>query len=169
MDELRLYKINQDYIRFLHRADYKVSHKFSTRPFVGFITMDNGVKYFLPLTSKTTQMRLDEGKTRRAWDFTTFVRDSSGKEISNILHNNMIPAIEGTYAMMDISAETDILESNEIRYLRKNKEKIIRKAKKIYKARTEGENPFYNKMCCDYKLLEKVSLKYKTVKKYRQR
>ena len=161
MDEFRLYKVEPEYIKHLHKVDNRVSKKYCTRPFVGIVTMPNGTRYFLPLTSQTTKMRLAEGKKKRALSLTTFIRDSSGNEIASILHNNMIPVIDGAYTVMDITAEKDVYESNEIRFIRKKHDQIIRKAKNVYEKRISGEDPFYNALCCDYEKLEKVSLKFK--------
>ena len=125
---LNLYKIEPAYLKYMHRLDYRVSVKYNNRPFVGIITMVNGIRYVLPLTSQTTQERKQNGKKKRAAIITTFVKDSKGVEIANILHNNMFPVKEGTYKALEIDALKDTYESNEIRYIRKNKEKIIAKA-----------------------------------------
>ena len=85
---------------------------------------------------------------------TTFVKDSADNEIANILHNNMFPVKEGVYNALEIDAEIDTYESNEIRFIRKNKDKIIRKAQKVYTERVTKHNAFLNKSCCDFKKLE---------------
>ncbi len=151
---LNLYKIEPAYLKYMHRLDYRVSVKYNNRPFVGIITMVNGIRYVLPLTSQTTQERKQNGKKKRAAIITTFVKDSKGVEIANILHNNMFPVKEGTYKALEIDALKDTYESNEIRYIRKNKEKIIAKAKKVYENRVNQSNSFLIKTCCDFEKLE---------------
>lgn len=151
---LNLYKIEPAYLKYMHRLDYRVSVKYNNRPFVGIITMVNGIRYVLPLTSQTTQERKQNGKKKRAAIITTFVKDSKGVEIANILHNNMFPVKEGTYKALEIDALKDTYESNEIRYIRKNKEKIIAKAKKVYENRVNQSNSFLIKTCYDFEKLE---------------
>lgn len=152
-EKLSLYLIDPKYLKYMHSIDSRVSVK-NSRPFVGIITMINGVKYVLPLTSQTTAERKKEGKNKRASQLTTFVKDSSDQEIANILHNNMFPVVEGTYTLLSIDPQKDTYESNEIRYIRKNKESIIRKAKNVYEDRTTNTNAFLNKTCCDFRRLE---------------
>ena len=155
MDQnLYLCKIHPAYLKYLHRIDSRISVKYNNRPFVGVITMLNGIPYVLPLTSQTTEERKKEGKNKRSANITTFVRDSAGNEIANILHNNMFPVKEGVYEIMEVNAETDTYESNEIRFIRKNKETIIKKAQKVHTDRTTKNNSFMNKTCCDFKKLE---------------
>ena len=151
---LRLYKVDPAYLRFMHSIDSRVSVKFNNRPFIGIITMLNGISYVLPLTSQTTQERKKAGKSKRAAIITTFVKDSAGDEIANILHNNMFPVQEGMYTALEIDAEANTYESNEIRYIRKNKDTIIKKAQAVYESRTNSCTPFLARTCCDFKRLE---------------
>ncbi len=160
-EKLFLYKIDADYLKYLHKIDYRISVKYNNRPFVGIITMINGINYVLPLTSQTTQERKKEGKNKRSALITTFVKDSDDTEIANILHNNMFPVKEGTYTALEINAEIDTYESNEIRYIRKNSKNIIDKAKKVHADRTTKHNPFLFKACCDFKKLEENYMNYK--------
>ena len=158
--ELWLYKIDPDYLKYMHSADYRISVKYNNRPFVGIITMIHGVDYVLPLTSQTTEERIKAGKAKRSPMITTFVKDSSGKEIANILHNNMFPVKSGVYTKLEIDATVDTYESNEIRYIRKNKEKIIKKAENVYKKRTTKDDQFLYKVCCDFNKLEMYYCNY---------
>lgn len=158
--ELSLCEIDSGYLKYLHKVDSKVSVKYNNRPFVGVITMVNNIKYVLPLTSQTTQERAKSGKSKRSARVTTFVRDGSGEEIANILHNNMIPVFDDVFSIMDIDAEKDTYEANEIRFIRKHKEDIIRKARKVYSDRIIGKDFFLQKVCCDFSLLEKKYLDY---------
>ena len=60
-----------------------------------------------------------EGKNKRSALITTFVTETSGKEIANLLYNNMIPVNEEIITALEIDPKVDTYESNEIRYLRK--------------------------------------------------
>ena len=137
----------------MHGVDKRITVK-SNRPFVGIVTVINGLEYVLPLTSQTTQSRKENGKNKRAAIITTFVKDSAGKEIANILHNNMFPVKIGTYELMSIDPEINTYESNEIRYIRKHEAEIIKKSLKVYQGRIIKRNPFLIKTCCDFQKLE---------------
>lgn len=160
MQNLYLYEVEHNYLRFLHNIDSRVSVKYNNRPFVGIVTMINGLNYLIPLTSQTTKKREEKGKKKRSSKVTTFVRDSKGEEIANILHNNMIPIKEEWCNKLNINAEEDTYEANEIRFIRKNRERIIAKAQKIHDKRIEGNDRFLNYICCDFELLEDNYTKY---------
>ena len=138
----------------MHSIDNRVSVKYNNRPFIGIITMLNGISYVLPLTSQTTQERQKAGRRKRSAMITTFVKDRRGVEIANILHNNMIPVPEGLYTELEIDAASDTYEANEIRYIRKNKDAIIKKAQTVYESRTKKCTPFLEQFCCDFENLE---------------
>jgi len=154
MHDLYLYQVNPNYLRFLHGYEPKVSVKYNNRPFVGIITMINGINYLIPLTSQTTSEREKDGKKKRSAVVTTFVRDSSGKEIANLLHNNMIPVKDNVCSKLSINTASDTYQLNEIRFIRKNRDKIIAKAQKVHDQRIQGRDRFLRMVCCDYKLLE---------------
>lgn len=116
--------------------------------------MINGVKYVLPLTSQTTEERKKRGKKKRAAVMTTFVREHNGREIANILHNNMIPVLDSVVSLIPIDTRINTYEANEIRYIRKNADEIIKKANMVYQKRVTNYNEFFLKACCDFKKLE---------------
>jgi len=160
MRDLFLYKVDPEYLRFLHSVEYKVSVKYNNRPFVGVVTMINGINYLIPLTSQTTSEREKEGKKKRSSIVTTFIRNSVGEEIANLLHNNMIPVKDGVYIKLDIDTRLDTYELNEIRFIRKNQDKIIEKAQKVYNKRIRNTDQFLKRICCDFKKLEEHYLDF---------
>ena len=130
-----LYYVDKEYLKCLHKEDYRVSVKFNNRPFAGIVTSVGDKQYMIPLTSQTTEERKKDGKKKRSTLITTFVTETSGKEISNLLYNNMIPVTDKLITALDINPETDTYESNEIRYLRKNWENIEKKAVNVFNQR----------------------------------
>ncbi|MCD7818319.1 MAG: type III toxin-antitoxin system ToxN/AbiQ family toxin [Lachnospiraceae bacterium] len=152
-----LYYVDKEYLKYLHKEDYRVSVKYNNRPFAGIVTSVEGRKYMIPLTSQTTEERKKEGKNKRSALVTTFITETSGKEISNLLYNNMIPVTDEIITALSINPETDTYESNEIRYLRKNWESIEEKATNVFHQRYNEKSPnfgFLKKTCCDFKKLE---------------
>lgn len=87
---------------------------------------------------------------------TTFVRDTSGLEIANILYNNMFPVIDGVCSPLVIDTEIDTYELNEIRYIRKHANQIIQKARSVYRLRKQNQHTFLNRTCCDFEKLEQA-------------
>lgn len=159
-NELYLVCVDKEYLKGLHKLDNRVSVKYNNRPYVGLITMINGIEYVIPLTSQTTQEREIAGKRKRAAIITTFVRDSKGEEIADLLYNNMIPVYQGKYSLMNVDPSSDTYESNEIRFIRKNRDRIIAKAQKVHDDRILKHNPFLYRTCCDF---EKLELQYKNI------
>ena len=152
-----LYYIDGNYLKAMHKVDYRVSVKYNNRAFVGIITTIGTQKYVIPLTSQTTQERKKEGKNKRNGKFTAFVTESSGVEIANILFNNMLPVFEDVITPLNIDPTVDTYESNEIRYIRKHWDAIQTKAKKVYDTRYDTNSrdyDFFVKTCCDFKKLE---------------
>ncbi len=161
-----LYYIDRHYLKCMHDADSRVSVKYNNRPFVGIITVIETKNYVIPLTSQTTQDRLNEGKGKRNRKLTTFVTGNSGVEIANILYNNMIPVFDAVITPLAIDPTVDTYESNEVRFIRKNWEKIQAKAKKVYTTRYDEDShdySFFQRTCCDFKKLEQECEKYQTV------
>ena len=83
-----LFFVDKEYLKYMHKIDYRVSVKYNNRVFVGIITVIGSQKYVIPLTSQTTEARKREGKRKRSSLITTFVTESNGTEIANILYNN---------------------------------------------------------------------------------
>lgn len=156
--------MDKEYLKCLHKEDYRVSVKFNNRPFAGIVTSVGDKQYMLPLTSQTTEERKKDGKKKRSTLITTFATETSGKEISNLLYNNMIPVTDKLITALDIDPETDTYESNEIRYLRKNWENIEKKAVNVFNQRydTKSHNfDFLKRTCCDFRKLEIVLEQYR--------
>ncbi|RHO86734.1 hypothetical protein DW061_11405 [Ruminococcus sp. AF42-9BH] len=44
-----LYYVDKEYLKYLHKEDYRVSVKFNNRPFAGIVTLVGDRKYIIPL------------------------------------------------------------------------------------------------------------------------
>jgi hypothetical protein len=163
VEKAEIYHIDKEYLKYLHKIDYRVSVKFNNRPFVGIVTSIDDKKYVFPLTSQTTQNRVADGKKKRSPLITTFVTETSGTEIANLLYNNMIPITDELITKAVIDPKCDTYELNEIRYIRKNWDAIKTKAKKVYDLRNDKASNHYQfllKTCCDFKKLETAMADY---------
>lgn len=161
MGKFRFYHVREGYIEFLHKIDNRVQiNKGERRPYVGIVLSVAGYDYYVPLESPKPNhanikaggpvLKLDEGK------------------LGIMGFNNMIPIRKYCLIEFDIMAEKDeryrALLLNQLAYCERNKALIIARANKTYEKETSGKNPFYRKICCDFKRLESVCDKYKVKK-----
>lgn len=150
-----LVQIDAAYLAYLHSFEPKVSLK-KDRPFVGLAVRINGKLFVIPLTSQTTQERKKKGLKKRNSLTTTFIK-ASGIEISDLLHNNMIPVPEKLVTKIIIDPIKDTYLMNEYRFIRKHWVEINSKSMMIYIERNNAEArnyEFLKSICCDFKMLE---------------
>ena len=58
MEALRIYKVNDSYISYLHSRDNKVQYnKNAKRPYVGVVFSFGGYKYFVPMESPKSKTK----------------------------------------------------------------------------------------------------------------
>ena len=148
-------KVDSEYLFYLHNYDNRVSLK-KGRPYVGLAVLINSKMYVIPLTSQTTEERRKKGLKKRNSLTTTFIT-ASGEEISNLLHNNMVPVPENLTEKIIIDPLKDTYLMNEYRYIRKHWLEITQKSLSIYIERYDKNSrnyDFLTSICCDFKKLE---------------
>lgn len=148
-------QIDANYLAYLHTVESKVSLK-KDRLFVGLAVCINGKMFVIPLTSQTTQERKKKGLNKRNSLTTTFIK-ASNVEISNLLHNNMLPVPENLATKITIDPMKDTYLMNEYRYIRKHWVEINNKSIMIYLQRYDQKSrnhKFLQSICCDFRLLE---------------
>lgn len=78
--------------------------------------------------------------------------------------NNMIPVPNEALIQFDFSDIEDHkyrnLLINQLEFCNKNKELIYARARKTYEKAISGKVPHYNRVCCDFKKLERMSVVY---------
>lgn len=151
----KLVVVDSKYLAYLHNFDSRVSLK-KTRPYVGLSIRINGRLYVIPLTSQTTQERKKKGLKKRNSLTTTFIK-ASGIEISDLLHNNMIPVPKNLITQIKINPMKDTYLMNEHRYIRKHWTEITNKSIMIYlehKNEKSRNYKFLQSICCDFEMLE---------------
>ncbi|MDE5671512.1 MAG: type III toxin-antitoxin system ToxN/AbiQ family toxin [Eubacterium sp.] len=157
MENLRLYRIDDKYIRYLKGSDSRVqNNKNKRRPYVGVVLIVSNYRYFVPMESpkpnhnniKTGRhiMKLDEGR------------------LGLLGFNNMIPVHDSALISFDIDQEENRqyaeLLRRQISYINRRKVDIFDKASKTYFGATRGNNEFLSKVCCDFKKLERACNRY---------
>lgn len=157
MENLRLYRIDDKYIRYLKGSDNRVqNNKDKRRPYVGVVLIVSDYRYFVPMESpkpnhaniKTGRhiMKLDDGR------------------LGLLGFNNMIPVHDSALISFDIDQEEDKryaeLLRRQISYINRRKADILDSASKTYFKATKGNNEFLSKICCDFKKLERACKHY---------
>lgn len=157
MEVLRIYHIEDKYIRFLQGCDKRVQYnKAQKRPYVGIILYVGDYKYFVPMESpkpnhqkikqRSHIFKLDDGK------------------LGILGFNNMIPVHDKAIISFNVDNENDKkyaeLLKRQISFINKHKATVYQKASKTYYTATKGKNEFLNKICCDFKKLERACNNY---------
>lgn len=156
MENLKIYRVEDKYIRYLHSIDNKVQHnKNAKRPYVGVVFSFGGFNYFVPMESpKPNHSKIKSGKH--------ILRLKNG-EYGLLGFNNMIPVHKDALISFDIAKEPDKkyrnLLQNQIRICNRMKADVLDHAQKTYFSVING-NEFLAKISCDFKALEKASKKY---------
>ena len=167
MNKLKIVKVNEDYCNFLRKYDSKIIYNTkekSSRPFIGILFEVDKFKYFAPLTSPKI-------KHLTMKDTIDFMKINKG-ELGAINFNNMIPLIENTYTKIELNRKVSDLENlkyqklliEQYLWLNSRYVQICRKAERLYKYYYQNRLPKNIKeRCCNFKLLEEKSVKYKEI------
>ena len=163
MNKFNFYKIDENYIKYLEKYDNKVSKSYdnkSKRPFIGIVLNVEGILYFAPFTSpKKKHLNM-----KNSIDFLKL----DGGKLGAINFNNMIPVPEKQCIKIDVQNEKNdkyqMLLYKQIKWCNKkeNVRIILNKASKLYRKFEQNKIPtqIINR-CCNFKLLEQKSRKYK--------
>ena len=158
MEALRIYKVNDSYIRYLHSRDSKVQYnKNAKRPYVGVVFSFGGYKYFVPMESpKPNHANIKSGK---------HILKLKNGEYGILGFNNMIPVHKDALIEYDINAEQDEkyrrLLQRQIAVCNRMKADIINHAQMTYYEVVNKKNSFYANISCDFKVLERACKAYK--------
>jgi len=161
---LKICHINEDYIKYLMNFDHKVTlvkDSGKMRPYVGVVFVIGTYKYFAPLSSpkKGKDGSLTEKYKNK------FSKNSSPlyERIENLKYgtlqlNNMIPVPESELIEFDIETEQDadyktVLKDQFI-YIDNHKERIVKKANRLYGFVTKSKIEAFVNMSCEFKMLE---------------
>lgn len=156
MENLKLYRIEDKYIRYLRSRDTRVQdNKNRKRPYVGVVLYVGKFRYFVPMESpKPNHAKMKSGKHLLRID---------GGRLGILGFNNMIPVHNSAIIEFDINKETDTkyaeLLKRQVTWINKHKADVMDHALKTYYAASKN-NAFLSKICCDFKILEKACKQY---------
>lgn len=157
MDNLRLYRISDHYVRFLSGCDPKVQYnKSARRPYVGVVFSFGGYRYFVPMESpKPNHVNIKPGKH--------IIKLDNGR-YGLLGFNNMIPVHKDALVAFDIDAEPDRkyreLLKHQVSLCNRMKADILNHAQMTYFGVVENKNKFLVSISCDFKKLEKACKAY---------
>ena len=158
MESLRIYRISDHYIRFLHSRDEKVQYnKNARRPYVGVVFNFAGCQYFVPMESpKPNHANIKAGK---------HIIKLDGGKYGLLGFNNMVPVPKSALTEVDIDAESDVkyreLLKRQALLCNRIKADILDHAQMTYFDVVQGKNKFLMRVSCDFKKLEAASKSYK--------
>ena len=159
METLKIYKVTDHYIRFLHSRDSRVQYnKDAKRPYVGIVFRFGGIQYFVPMESpKPNHAKIKSGKH--------ILKLENGK-YGLLGFNNMIPVHKDALINFDIASEEDAKYRNLLRHqaeiCNRKKADILDHAQKTYFDVVNKENKFLERISCDFRKLERACREYHT-------
>ena len=167
---MQLYSISDEYISFLRKKfprvySNKENMRVHTRKYLGVVIEIGTYKYYIPLSSPKEKhdYTIESGKKIIRKDSLIVMRIVSGskdkEELKGTLQiGTMIPAPDDVLELYNVSEEADQaykeLVNDEIIYIRKHKQEIIKKAKVLYSKRKSGEENRVVQNCLDFIALE---------------
>lgn len=157
MEQLRIYRIADQYVAYLRKIDGRVQHnKGQRRPYIGVVLYVGQYQYFVPMESpKPNHIHIKPGKHIMKLD--------SGR-LGLLGFNNMIPVHPAAIILVDIDAEPDEKYAELLRrqatFINRNKSTILSKASETYFSVTNNKNKFLVGISCNFKKLERASGRY---------
>jgi len=166
------YIIDKDYVKYLHNYDNRVEnidYGEKTKPYIGIILKINDFNYYVPVSSAKPKHR----NWKNSVDLFK-IEDNSG--LFGVLNiNNMIPVSDEYLTKLKYSEiekyRSFNSESEKINYIRlltkelnivdSNEDLILKNANKLYEIKNNFPESKISMRCCNFKLLENESKKYK--------
>jgi protein AbiQ len=167
LGKLNFYIIDNDYINYLSKFEKHIAYnKNEKRPYIGVVLIIEEHYYFAPLFSP-------KPKHKNYKNNLSFFRifNKNKEDLGIIRFSDMIPVLQECVYLIDTKGKNygyKRLLAEQYSYINqaKNREKIMEKAEKIYnlviKENSKSKTAiFYNKISCNFKLLEDKCEKYK--------
>lgn len=158
MEKLKIYRVADQYIRFLRSRDDRVQYnKDVRRPYIGIVFRFGGMNYFVPMESpKPNHAKIKPGK---------HIIKLDGGRYGLLGFNNMIPVHKDALIDFDIATEPDEkyreLLKRQAAICNKMKADILDHAQATYFDVTQKSNKFLVSISCDFKKLEAACKSYK--------
>lgn len=168
LGKLNFYIIDEEYINYLSQFDKHIAYnKNEKRPYIGVVIIVKRHYYFAPLFSPKKKHRTYKDNI----SFFKIINTKTKTSLGIIRFSDMIPVPQESVCLLesqDKSYGYKRLLSEQYSYINKleNKKKIMDKAEKIYNIVTGDSKSkmakFYKELSCDFKVLEKRYMEYKS-------
>ena len=170
---MRLYSVSDDYIEYLRNIfprvySNKIANRKHTRKYLGVVFKLNDFNYYIPLSSPKDAhdyITLNGKKVIRKDSIIVIRMVVKGTLKGTLQIGTMIPVPNKALIQYNLQDEQDIsykeLVQDEIIFIRKNTNRIIKTAKLLYSKKTKGthKNPVIDKVL-DFKSIEEYSIKW---------
>ena len=170
---MRLYSVSDDYIEYLRNVfprvySNKIANRKHTRKYLGVVFKLNDFNYYIPLSSPKDAhdyIILNDKKVIRKDSIIVIRMVVKGTLKGTLQIGTMIPVPDKALIQYNLQDEQDIsykeLVQDEIIFIRKNANRIVKTAKLLYSKKTKGtnENPVIDKVL-DFQALEEYSTKW---------
>lgn len=154
----KFYNIDFEYLAFLKEREPKVPNfecEEHDKFFFGVVLNINGINYYVPVSSKKwknqTSMLMKDYSDNPA---------KPARELGSLRFGYMLPAPDNMLSELDFTwlrltkgSNYSDLVAREYDFCKKNIDRIMRRAKRVYYFGTNEESPLYQ-YCCKFKLLE---------------
>lgn len=170
---MRLYSISDEYIEYLRKVfprvySNKIANRTHTRKYLGVVFKLNDFNYYIPLSSPKNAhdyIILNGKKVIRKDSIIVIRMVVKGTLKGTLQIGTMIPVPDKALIQYNLQDEQDLsykeLVQDEIIFIRKNANRIIKTAKLLYSKKTKGthKNPVIDKVL-DFKSIEEYSIKW---------
>lgn len=158
---MKFYVIDDAYIKHLQLSDEKVREIKGTRPYIGVVFEVDGVEFLAPLTSY--KLKQDNIPDTFPLIFKMHELGNEENKLGMVQLNNMVPVLSSEKTLLGLLTQEpkyQNLLNLQQQYLRNNKEKLKKKAKKLYKIVFKGYVKGLINQCCDFSALEAAMKTY---------
>jgi protein AbiQ len=162
--DLKFYHINKLYVNYLREFDNKVTlikNSGKLRPYIGIVYKIDNYEYFAPLSSPKKDSNgnlLESYKNKYRNNPNPLYEQIDHLKYGTIQINNMIPVPSIELKEFDIKKEQDVKYKSvlldQLIYIDNHKEKILKKANRLYEFVTKHKITKFIQLSCDFKLLE---------------
>lgn len=162
--DLKFFTVDEGYIQYLKGFDTNVPDNYSsTKPFIGILFNINELDYIAPLTSAKPKHAKIKNSSPTA--FKVFDGTAEGDLLALVQLNNMIPVRKANITKLDVKSQDlkyQFLLLKEINYIRAHRDKLLKKASKLYELVVNKKVPNLVNISCNFNALEEASSSYKS-------
>jgi len=155
---MRFYKVNENYLQYLHNVESKIilSHQI-----IGIPLRLNEFIYFLPIDALDESDYDENHMLRKSTPTILRMRDVETQECyGKCLFSNMFAVPYKELILMDHNQLSSSLMDKKLIYLKKNMNRIMKGAERLFKQKTKGYKQEYLKYTVNFKNTESLSIKW---------